>query len=121
MIKALQTKLKYARYATWGSYFFFIIAMVGGGYRGGTPVSLLLIVSLPLILFLPGMARENDKSLSMLSFVSLLYFIPVVTHVMAPDWDFFDVTSLILICILFTATMMFSRWKKYERAGLGEP
>jgi len=121
MIKALQTKLKYARYITWGSYFLFFLSMITGGYLSGVPVSLLLIVSLPLILFLPGMARENDKSLSMLCFVSLLYFIPMVTNVMAPDWDFFDVTSLILISTLFVASMMFSRWKKYERAGLGEP
>jgi uncharacterized membrane protein len=119
-IKALDKKLQFARYSTWGSYFFFLLAMFTGGLVNGTPVTLLLIVSLPLILFLPGMARENYKSLAMLSFVTLLYFIPLVVAAMDANRTPLDVISLALICILFVATMMFSRWKQYALAGLGD-
>ena len=120
-IRHLETKLYCARRATWWSYFLFLLSLWTGGVLGGTPATLLAIVSLPLILFLPGMARENHKSLAMLSFVTLMYFIPLVVNVGSPDYDAFDVLSLALICVLFTASMLFSRWAQYEQAGLGAP
>jgi len=122
-IKALDTKLAYARKTTWFSYFLFMISMWTNGSVGEnpTPLPLLAIVSLPLILLLPGMARENYKSLSMLSFVTLMYFVPLVVNVGKPDYDVFDVISLALICVLFTASMLFSRWAQYHQAGLGDP
>jgi uncharacterized membrane protein len=121
MIKNLSTKLYYARRITWASYFLFFLSLLTGGYLGGTPITLLTLVTLPLLLFLPGMARENHKSLSMLSFVTLLYFIPLVVNVGKPDYDGCDVLSLALICTLFTSSMMFSRWVQYHQAGYGEP
>jgi uncharacterized membrane protein len=122
-IKALDTKLYYARRVTWYSYFLFLLSLWTGGLLSAnpTPFSLLAIVSLPLILFLPGMARENHKSLIMLSFVTLMYFIHLVVNVGKPDYELFDVISLVLICILFTSSMLFSRWIQYHRAGLGAP
>lgn len=122
MIKALNTKLKYARYFTWGSFFLLFLSMVIGGRLSDppTPASLLIIISLPLMLLLPGMARENYKSLSMLCFVTLLYFIPLVVNVMEPGANLFDISSLILVCILFTSSMLFSRWKQYDQAGAGD-
>ncbi len=120
-IKALDTKLDIARRATWASYFLFILSLIGGGHMAGTPLSLLIIVSLPLLLLLPGMKRENHKTLALLSFASLMYFIPLVVNVGEPDRTFFDVLSLVLICILFVAAMLFSRWIQYHRAGLGDP
>lgn len=121
IIRHLESKLNYARKITWVSYFLFLVCMWTGGFFGGTPAILLIIISLPLILFLPGMARENFKSLAMLSFVTIMYFIPLVVNVGKPDYDAFDVISLILICILFTSSMFFSRWAQYHQAGLGEP
>ena len=122
MIKALDTKLKAARYVTWTSFFLFFISLIAGGRleTPPTPASLLAIISLPLIIMLPGMARENHKSLAMLSFVTLLYFIPLVVNVMSPEGNGFDIFSLVLICILFLSSMLFSRWKQYHLAGLGE-
>lgn len=122
-IKALDTKLYFARRITWYSYFLFFLSLWLSGLLSAnpTPFSLLTIVSLPLLLFLPGMARENHKSLTMLSFVTLMYFIPLVVNVGKPDYEVFDVVSLVLICILFTSAMMFSRWLQYHRAGLGDP
>ena len=119
-IRHLDTKLYYARRFTWYSYFLFLLSLWIGGVLGGTPMTLLGIVSLPLTLFLPGMARESYKSLAMLSFVTLMYFIPLVVNLTEPDYDGFDALSLVLICILFTASMLFSRWAQYHQAGLGD-
>jgi uncharacterized membrane protein len=120
MIKALDQKLNAARYCTWGSYFLFILSLVGGGYLEGTPVSILIIVTLPLIIFLPGMARENYKSIAMLSFMTLMYFVPLVVNVMEPGATIYDMFSVALISVLFIASMMFSRWKQYHLAGYGK-
>jgi len=120
MIKALNAKLRYARYTTWGSYFLFILCLISGGALRGTPMSVLLLATLPLLLFLPGMARENYKSLAMLSFVTLMYFIPLVDGAMRPTADVFHFITVGLISILFVAAMMFSRWKQYADAGYGE-
>lgn len=115
MIPNLEKKLSIARQLTWASYFLFIISLLTGGLVSGTPASLLIIVTLPLVIFLPGMARENDKTLVMLSFVTLLYFIPIVVNVGEPDNSIFDIFSLVLICVLFTSSMFFSRWKRYHQ------
>jgi uncharacterized membrane protein len=121
MIKNLEVKLRYSRYTTWISYFLFILSLVVGGVVEGTPASLLVIVTLPLIIFLPGMARENYKSLAMLSFVTLMYFVPLVVNVMESDASIFDVTSVTMISILFMASMLFSRWRQFFDAGYGRP
>lgn len=119
-IRHLDTKLKYAKNLTWVSYFLFLVSMWTGGILGGVKIGTMIVLSLPLILFLPGMARGNYKSLAMLSFVTLMYFIPLVVNVGRPDFDVVDITSVALICILFTSSMLFSRWAQYDQAGLGE-
>jgi uncharacterized membrane protein len=120
MIKALNAKLRYARYTTWVCYFLFIICLISGSVLRGTPVSVPLLATLPLLLFLPGMARENYKSLAMLAFVTLMYFIPLVDGAMRPTADIFHFLTVGLISILFVAAMMFSRWKQYADAGYGD-
>lgn len=120
MIKALNAKLRYARYTTWFCYFFFIICLISGSVLRGTPISVPLLATLPLLLFLPGMARENYKSLAMLAFVTLMYFIPLVDGAMRPTADIFHFLTVGLISILFVAAMMFSRWKQYADAGYGD-
>ena len=119
-IRNLDAKLKYARTITWLSYFLYLLVMWSSGVLGGARIGTLIIISLPLILFLPGMARENYKSLAMLSFVTLLYFLPLAVQLGRPERDTLDMLSLILICILFTSSMFFSRWAQYHQAGLGD-
>jgi uncharacterized membrane protein len=96
-----------------------LISLVLGGYlkTPPTPGSLIIISLLPLIIFLPGMARENSKSLAMLCFVALMYFIPIVDNIMSPTRSPADFVTLTFICILFFAAMLFSRWKQYALAG----
>lgn len=116
MIHALATKLSWARRLTWASYALFLASLVIGGYLAGTPGSLIIIGTLPLILFLPGMARENYRSLSMLCFVTLFYFTVIVVRLGAPGHSPMDWISVVLISVLFCAAMMFSRWKQYDLA-----
>ncbi len=114
VIDNLATKLYWARRLTWWSYALYVVCMLTGGYLRGTPWSLLIIATLPLLLLLPGMARENYKSLSMLCFLTLFYFTVIVLNLWSPNRVFLDWLSLALISVLFCAAMMFSRWKQHQ-------
>lgn len=116
MIKALDTKLHYARRITWASFTLLVLTL-GINAVLGNAGTLIIFMLLPLVIFIPGMARENYKSLAMLSFVSLMYFVPVVVQVWEPARSIGDIISLMLICTLFTSSMLFSRWKQYHLAG----
>lgn len=116
MIKSLDTKLHYARHLTRASFVLLILTLCINSLLGDT-ATLLVFILLPLVLMIPGLARENYKSLAMLSFVSLMYFVPVVVNVWEPSRTAWDIIALILISILFTSSMMFSRWKQYHLAG----
>ncbi len=112
----LATKLACARRLTWLSYFFFMVTLLAGGFTAGTPATLVVIGALPLLLFLPGMARGNPRSLVLLCFVSLFYFTVLVTRVGRPYPSPYDILALTFIIILFNAAMFYSRWQQRQLA-----
>lgn len=112
----LATKLACARWLTWVSYFFFIVMLLAGGFTAGTPTTLVVIGALPLLLFLPGMARGNPRSLVLLCFVTLFYFTVLVTRVARPSPFLYDMLALTFVVILFNAAMFYSRWQQRQLA-----
>ncbi|BFM12336.1 hypothetical protein R50072_24890 [Simiduia litorea] len=76
-------------------------------------VSLLLLQSIPLLLFIPGMWVKHYRTFSWLCFVVLFYFIVAVTHVMSPMANSYGWVNLIASVVLFNAAMMTSRWLQY--------
>jgi uncharacterized membrane protein len=50
----------------------------------------------------------------MLCFVTLLYFIVTVNNLFSPNANVFDWVELVLLVVMFSAAMMFSRWKQYS-------
>lgn len=69
-----------------------------------------LILSLPLLIFLPGMRKGKISSFTWLSFVSLLYFAQSVVALFAPWWRWLDVLHLILTVTLFISAMFSVRY-----------
>lgn len=69
-----------------------------------------LVLSLPLLVFLPGLLRGGVRSLAWLSFVSMLYFAQAVTAVFAVR-EASTVLELIASVVLFTCTLLFVRWR----------
>ena len=76
-------------------------------------LSLLLLQSIPLLLFIPGMWIKHYRTFSWLCFVVLFYFIVAVTQVMSPMADSYGWVNLIASVVLFNAAMMTSRWLQY--------
>lgn len=69
-----------------------------------------LAVSLPLVIFLPGVWRGNVQSFAWLSFVSLLYFAQSVTALFEPAWRSLDVLHLLFSVVLFVGAMLSVRY-----------
>jgi uncharacterized membrane protein len=67
-------------------------------------------LSLPLLVFLPGLWRGGVRSLAWLSFVSMLYFAQAVTAVFAAP-RVVTVLELIASVTLFICTLLFVRWR----------
>ncbi|AFU98319.1 DUF2069 domain-containing protein [Simiduia agarivorans] len=72
--------------------------------------TLLLLQSIPLLMFVPGMLANHHRTYSWLCFVVLFYFIVGVTNVMSPLADTFGWVLLAASTLLFMAAMMTSRW-----------
>lgn len=67
-------------------------------------------LSLPLLIFIPGLRRNSINSFSWLSFVALLYFAQSVTALFAPWWRWLDVIHLALTVTLFIGAMFAVRF-----------
>jgi len=114
VIPNLGKKLRIGRQLTWGSLILLLLVLLLNGLMSSTPLSLMIFTFIPLLILLPGLYVERYKTISMLCFVTLLYFIVTVTNLFAPTANLLDVAELVLLVILFSAAMMFSRWKQYS-------
>lgn len=114
-MKDLSELLKKARIITRLSYALLIVSLIGGGLVSGTPVILLVFAVVPLLIFIPGLRKENHRSISMLCFVSLLYFTVIVANLFEPDSSLLDISAVIAVVTLFIVSMMYSRWLQREK------
>ncbi len=115
-MKDLSELLRKARIITRVSYGVLIISLIAGGLVSGTPAILLVFAVVPLLIFIPGLRKENYRSISMLCFVTLLYFTAIVANLFEPDRSVFDISAVIAVVTLFIVSMMYSRWLQRAQA-----
>lgn len=95
----------------------FILAPEGSSWSAR--IAIFLFSSVPLLIFVPGLLRDSDRTYTWICFVILGYFTYSVTALAIPsqaapiDWIFCGLTVT-----LFTFAMMFVRYKKRVLAGL---
>lgn len=106
-------KLRWGRYVTWGSYFAMLLLFVLLNLTGeNQSLKFLVVQTIPLLIFIPGMFRETHRTYSWLCFVILIYFVFYVPLAMGRNlWS--DWLLTFLSCVLFVAAMMTSRWLQY--------
>ena len=114
VIPNLGKKLRIGRQLTWGSLLLFMLVLLVNVVVSPLGLSLKVFTFIPLAILLPGLYAERYKTISMLCFVTLLYFIVAVTNLFAPSASLLDAAELVLLVVLFPAAMMFSRWKQYS-------
>jgi len=73
---------------------------------------------MPLLIFLPGMLRDNLRSYIWLCFVCLGYFLILVQRIFAQPDNLLVVSGLVAVVLLFTAAMMYVRWRARELRSL---
>jgi uncharacterized membrane protein len=69
---------------------------------------------LPLLLFLPGMLKDNLRSFIWVCFVCLGYFLILVQRMFAQPDSPLIIIGMIAVVVLFIAAMMYVRWRARE-------
>ena len=92
----------------------FILQQVLSELRFNAPPQLLVIQLLPLVIFLPGIARDNLRSFVWLSFVVLAYFVSAILALFARSDDGFAIAGVALLVMLFTVIALYIRYRGRE-------
>lgn len=94
----------------------------GGEHTEGTsiaaPIIIWLFKCLPLLMFIPGLISGSHKTASWLSYVTMIYFVLAVLLMFTSGSDIWGRLMPLATLILFTATMLYTRWKKEEEKAL---
>lgn len=73
-------------------------------------VTIWLVRVLPLLVFVPGLMRNDFRSLAWLCFVCLMYFMLAVTEAMSPLRLWINYVEVALSVTVFVSAMMTIRW-----------
>ena len=94
----------------------------GGEHTEGTsiaaPIVLWLFKCLPLLIFIPGLISGSHKTASWLSYVTMIYFVLGILLMFTAGANIWGTLMPLTTLILFTAAMMYIRWKKEEEKAL---
>lgn len=82
--------------------------------RFNAPWPVWLIRILPLVLFMPGVARDNLRAVIWLCFVLLFYFISAVELVFAQPSDPVAVVGIVAVVALFVVATLYIRFRGRE-------
>jgi len=105
-------KLAIAKATTRASYWLLLLVLAGNLWLQNQPVVIYCLVLLPLVIFIPGILMDNNRTLIWMGFVLLLYFAAAVYGVAKPQPLFLDIAELVLTIVLFCASMFYVRIKQ---------
>lgn len=109
-----------AAFLTWLSWGTLLTQQVVDCLLHGQPWFLWLVKLLPLLLFLPGMLRDNLRSYIWICFVCLGYFLVLVQRIFAEPDSPLVIIGLAAVVVLFIAAMMYVRWRARELRAAAE-
>ncbi len=103
-----------AHVLTWLSWAVLLLTQLADAWVHHLPGIIFFGKLIPLLIFLPGMLRENLRSFVWLCFVSLLYFISLVERLFAQPDSLLAIAGMIAVVSLFISSMLFVRWRARE-------
>jgi len=107
-----------ARLLTWLSWAVLLLQQVADAWLHHAPWVIWAGKLLPLLIFLPGMYRDNLRSYIWLCFVCLLYFIAQVERLFAQPGSALAITGTVAVVVLFIAAMLYVRWRARELSAI---
>ncbi len=103
-------KLKRCIELSWVCWLGLVLVIAIKWWLDRISLTLFIMQSVPLLIVLPGLWLHVFRAYSWLCFIVLLYFIPGVTGVMAPDVYWTDWVQFLLSFTLFFSAAFASRW-----------
>lgn len=103
-----------AHVLTWLAWVVLLLTQVIDVWVHHIPAIIIFGKLIPLLIFLPGMVRENLRSYVWLCFVSLLYFISLVERLFAQPDSLLAAAGMVAVVSLFISSMLFVRWRARE-------
>jgi uncharacterized membrane protein len=110
----MSTLASKTRVVCWASFIVLLWQQTMEMWTGQAPWIIWLALLLPLVIFLPGMFRENLRSYIWLCFVSLLYFMRLVESLFENPRDALSIVGMVAVCTIFCSAMMYVRWRAKE-------
>ena len=108
-------------YALWVAWLALVLQQVLFEMRFGAPVQLLVIQVLPLVVFMPAVARDNLRSIIWLTFVLLAYFVSAVLAAFAHPGDFLALAGVVILGVLFAFCAVYIRYRGRENKLMNNP
>ena len=99
---------------TWLSWALLLGQQVTDAWVHQAPWIIWLAKLLPLLIFLPGMLKDNLRSYIWVCFVSLMYFMSLVERIFAQPHSALAAVGLLAVTVLFVAAMLYVRWRARE-------
>lgn len=99
---------------TWLSWLALLLQQAVDAWAHQAPWFIWMLKLLPLLLFLPGMLRDNLRSYIWLCFVCLGYFLMLVQRIFAQPDNLLVISGLVAVVLLFIAAMLYVRWRARE-------
>ena len=110
----------WAYWLTWLSWAVLLLQQLADVWVLQAPWIIWLGKLLPLLIFLPGMLKDNLRSYIWLCFVCLLYFMALVERLFALPGSWPDIIGIVAVVVLFTAAMFYVRWRAQELRAIVE-
>ncbi|WP_237058977.1 DUF2069 domain-containing protein [Microbulbifer sediminum] len=106
-------KLKIGLRLNWICYIGLLaLFVVWNLFLEGGSITLWVLQTMPLLLVLPGMLKQQYRSYLWLCFILLIYICASIVDVMMPGRGWQDGVLLVLSLTLFFSAMMTSRWQR---------
>ena len=106
---------------TWLGWSVLLLQQVADAWVHQAPWIIWLVKIVPLLIFLPGMLKDKLRSFICLCFVCLLYFMSLVERLFAQPGSWLAITGTVAVVVLFSAAMMYVRWRARELRASHEP
>lgn len=107
-------KRYWAAVLCWSSYLLLMVQQVLDSWDHGEPWIVWTVKVLALLIFLPGMLRDNLRSYIWVCFVSLMYFMALVIRLFARPDSVLAMIGMAAVVTLFCSAMLYVRWRARE-------
>lgn len=105
-------------WALWCLWLVFTLQQVADVARYDAPWPVWVLRVLPLVLFVPGVARDSLRAVVWLCFVLLFYFVSAVEAVFARPADILTVLGIVSVVALFIVATFYIRSRGRQLRGV---